>query len=146
MKYFSLPYFYVFIQFACLAVILFSGPWIASGAVGLMVEVAGIALGVAAILQMKPGLKNILPLPQNGNTLITNGVYRIIRHPMYLAQVVAVIPLVVDVFNPLRLAALLVLILNLIFKLNYEEKRLLFHYEAYRAYMNRSWRLIPFLY
>jgi len=65
---------------------------------------------------------------------------------MYLALILVFAPLVVEKYNLLRLSVLIILAINLIFKLHYEERKLLVHYEGYRDYMKKSWRLIPYLY
>lgn len=129
-----------------MALLIVSGPWVASGMLLLTIELLGCLLGIVALLQMRPHLANILPLPSDDNRLITNGVYRIIRHPMYLALILVFAPLVVEKYNLLRLSVLIILAINLIFKLHYEERKLLVHYEGYRDYMKKSWRLIPYLY
>ena len=146
MKTTAIARFFVAVQLFSLAYLLMSAPFIASSIHGILIEFAGGFLGVVAILQMKIGNFNIVPIPKKDGVLVTHGVYEWIRHPMYLAQLLAVAALVADYYSLLRLLVLLLLLFNLIFKLNYEEHQLLKHFEGYRSYMQRSWRLIPYIY
>lgn len=140
------PYFLVFIQLSCLIFIAVSAPVFAKGMNGMLIESAGIFLAVVAIFTMKPGNFNITPRIKPNGVLVTSGPYRLIRHPMYLAQIIVVIPLVVDYFSWYRLAAILLLIVDLLVKIVYEEKRLLNHFSAYQEYAQKTKKLIPGLY
>lgn len=140
------PYLLVFIQMSCLVYILVSGPLLANGMNGMLIESAGLFLGVLAIFTMKPGNFNISPrIKPNGN-LVTTGPYRIIRHPMYLAQIIAVLPLITDYFSWYRLGAIVLLTITLLFKIEYEEKQLVKHFPDYTAYTKTTKKLIPGLY
>lgn len=140
------PYFLVVIQMSCLVYILVSGPLLANGMNGMLIESAGLFLGVLAIFTMKPGNFNISPRIKPNGELVTTGPYRIIRHPMYLAQLIAVLPLITDYFNWYRLGAIVLLTVTLLLKIAYEEKRLLEHFEGYARYAASTKKLIPGLY
>jgi protein-S-isoprenylcysteine O-methyltransferase Ste14 len=140
------PYLLVFIQLSCLVYIAVSGPVFAKGMNGILIESAGIFLAVVAVFTMKPGNANITPRIRRNGVLVTSGPYRLIRHPMYLAQVIAVLPLVVDYFSWYRLAAIVILTIDLLFKIVYEEKRLLNHFPDYAEYAKKTKKLIPGLY
>ena len=141
-----LPYLLVTFQLSALGYIaisghLFSGTWY-----GLMIETAGVALAVWAILIMRSNA-NVAPIPKQNGMLVTSGPYQFIRHPMYTAQVMAVIPLVVERPSGLRVTALMVLIVILLFKLHYEEKRLVKHFgQPYLDYQKHSKKILPFVY
>lgn len=134
------------IQLLSLFYILISGPVIAEDINGFLIEIAGIFLGILAIAIMKPGNFNIRPIIKTGGVLVTAGPYRIIRHPMYTAQIVAVIPLVVESFSYFRLASLVILTIDLIIKIEFEEKQLIEHFEGYREYRKKTKKLIPYIY
>ncbi len=140
------PYFLVFIQLSCLVFIAVSGPVLAKGTNGMLIESAGVFLAVVAIFTMKPGNFNITPRIKQNGILITSGPYRLIRHPMYLAQIIAVLPLVVDYFSWYRLAAILLLTVDLLVKIVYEEKRLQNYFPDYANYARKTKKLIPGLY
>ena len=136
----------VVIQFACLGLIALSGPLIPSNPALLVLLLLGLGLGLWAILTMRIGNFNIAPDPLARSQLVTSGPYRLIRHPMYLALLLATLPLVINSFDPLRLSIWLVLLIDLILKLSYEEKLLVVKLAGYDQYIERSYRLIPYLY
>lgn len=140
------PTILVILQLGSLIFLLTTGPVFSDSVSGILVEMAGIFLGLLAIYTMRPGNFNIRPVVKANGVLITSGPYRIIRHPMYLAQVIAVIPLVVEDFSYLRLAVLFLLITVLTIKIFYEEKRLIKHFKEYSNYIKTSKKVIPFIY
>lgn len=140
------PYLFVFVQMACLLYIATSAPVISNNTEGFLVECVGVFLGVLAIYVVRIKNINITPTVKPGSELVTTGIYRIIRHPMYIAQVIAVLPLIIDYFSYARLVALIILSIDLIFKMNYEEKQLQKAFPEYRNYMKKTHRLIPFIY
>jgi len=140
------PSILVFIQLSSLVYILVSGPVFADTTSGFLVEMAGVFLGLLSIYVMRPGNFNIRPIVKPNGVLITSGPYRMIRHPMYLAQVIAVIPLVVESFSYWRLAVVLILIIVLTIKIEYEEKRLVKHFKDYADYKKITKKVIPFIY
>jgi protein-S-isoprenylcysteine O-methyltransferase Ste14 len=141
-----ISYLFVTVQFSMLALLLATGPWVSQTQVGLIVELAGLLVGIVAIVQIQLGNFNITPLPKEGGQLVTSGLYAVIRHPMYLAQLMVMLPLVVDFFSPLRAILWIVLLINLIMKQLFEEKQLTRHFPEYLNYMQKSWRMIPFIF
>lgn len=140
------PYFLVTIQLGCLLYILVSGPVISNNAAGLLIECAGIFLALLAIYVIKINNFNITPTVKQNSELITSGPYRIIRHPMYIAQLIAALPLVIDYFSWPRFIAFLILLIILLVKIEYEEKLLIAHFPDYMAYKERTSKLIPYVY
>jgi len=140
------PYFLVAIQFSCLLFIAASGPIISNNISGLLVESTGIFLAIHAIYVIRIKNVNITPTVKPGSKLVTSGPYRIIRHPMYIAQLIAVLPLVIDYFSWYRLAAILILLTVLIVKIGYEEKQLITHFPGYTKYQKTSSKMIPYIY
>jgi protein-S-isoprenylcysteine O-methyltransferase Ste14 len=109
-----------------------------------------IAAGIALLLESGRKLGRSLtpfPAPVPGGTLRTEGVYALVRHPMYLGGVLvaagwsALFESVVGGFLTVALAAFFAL------KSRHEEERLEQAYEGYADYRRRTrWRLLPFLY
>ena len=130
----------------CLLFIAISAPVISNEVGGIFVEASGIFLALLAIYEIKIKNVNITPTVKQGAELVTTGIYRIVRHPMYIAQIIAVAPLIYDCFSYSRLAAIIILSVNLIVKLNFEEKQLIKAFPEYIEYKNKTWRLLPFLY
>ncbi|MBS1945037.1 MAG: hypothetical protein JST98_07520, partial [Bacteroidetes bacterium] len=72
----------VLAQFACIAVLLCGSwllPWWAWAVLATGLLVAALAAGAL-------GSRNItaMPLPREGNVLRKRGIYRVVRHPMYM--------------------------------------------------------------
>jgi len=126
--------------------IAITGPLLPGNKLLLAVELLGIALGIWAVVTMGIGNFNVTPDPLKSSRLVTQGPYRFIRHPMYLALLLVTLPLVTTKFSLLRLAIWLALLIDLVVKLNYEEGMLTAQLEGYRDYKQQSYRLIPFIY
>jgi protein-S-isoprenylcysteine O-methyltransferase Ste14 len=138
-------YLLVAVQFICLLYFALTGPWIASGWL-LWLEVLGILLGVWALLSMRVTRVSVLPLPRAGAQLVTRGPYRWIRHPMYAALLLTTLALVMDAPLPGRWGAWIVLGVDLVVKLNFEEQLLDKALAGYQTYKATSWRLVPWVY
>ncbi len=82
---------------------------------------------------------------REGHTLVTAGVYRYMRHPMYAAHWLWAIAQALLIENWLAGLALLVTFLPLcLIRIPREEEMMLENFgEQYRQYMNRTGRLIP---
>jgi len=141
-----LPYFFITFQLGSLTYIAITGPLLARTWHGLLVELSGFALVIWAVRAMKRNA-NVIPVPKKDGVLITSGPYHYIRHPMYIAQIIAVIPLIYEHYTVARGIALAILIVTLLFKLHYEEKRLVMHFgEAYKIYQKSSKKLLPYIF
>jgi protein-S-isoprenylcysteine O-methyltransferase Ste14 len=84
---------------------------------------------------------------QKNHRLITTGPYRHIRHPRYLGAFLVAIGLFLLFRSWIGLAASIVFLGVLLFRIKDEEA--LLHREfgqAWEAYCRRSWRFIPYLY
>lgn len=139
-------YTLVAIQFACLFAIAVTGPILARNPLLLALEIGALLLGVWALLTVRLDKVNVVPDPRHDAELVRHGPYRWIRHPMYAALLFGTLALVLDAPSLLRWGLWLILLINLLFKLHYEERLLVEHFAGYRAYMATSKRLVPFLY
>ncbi len=141
-----IPYILVVLQFACIIIIILSGPSLPQNKILLTLEMFGIALGLWAILVQRIGNFNITPTNREEARFIKTGPYSIIRHPMYLAIIITLTPLIINYFTMFRISIALILIIILILKILVEEKQLLIHFSAYKSYMKKTWRLIPWIF
>ena len=75
--------------------------------------------------------------------LVTNGPYRRIRHPLYLAGLVGSLGVMLQYRQPWALLIVLAALALHILRMNYEEQVLSRAFPEYETYATRSWRLIP---
>lgn len=135
-----------FIQYFGFAAFLIWSPLIAKGFFWQIVEIMGFALAFWAILIMQKSKINIAPQPRKNASLVSQGPYALIRHPMYASIILAVTPLIVTHWDIYRFYFLMFLYLNLIVKLLFEESLLLEFFKGYKEYKKHTWRIIPFLF
>jgi protein-S-isoprenylcysteine O-methyltransferase Ste14 len=141
-----LSYILVAVQFFCLGAIALSGPVVPASPIWSLLTMAGVILGVWAVLAMRISAVSILPEVRAGAQLVTRGPYRVIRHPMYSALLLVGLGLVLGAPSLLRWLLWLTLLCDLMIKLTYEERLLARRFNDYSTYQQRTWRLIPFVY
>ncbi len=111
---------------------------------GAIVSLAGVALMAAAFSFLRTAVQ-IAPIPKEGAHLVTNGIYRYFRHPIYTGMVVVAIGLFLRRPSYLAGGAAIALILFLIFKARFEESLLRTRYAKYDQYLQRTWGVLPWL-
>ncbi len=115
------------------------------GGVALLLLAAGMLLGSWALAANRPGNFNIRPEAKPDGRLVQGGPYRFVRHPMYVALLVACAGLVAWQPAAWRAAAWLALALVLHAKTVIEEASMLRRHAGYAAYRARTRRWIPFV-
>ena len=133
-------------QMVCIFILLVRIPFFHSDLWALLVSFAGFLLGLWAIVTMKLDNISVRPDVKQNARLVTGGPYKVIRHPMYSAVLLAFSPFVIDQPSTLLLIVLITLLITLLIKMNYEEKLLRNYFEEYSIYSKHSWKLIPFIY
>ncbi|MBM4153684.1 MAG: isoprenylcysteine carboxylmethyltransferase family protein [Lentisphaerae bacterium] len=111
-----------------------------------LLVVAGVALGVWAVVAMRPSRVTPWPEPRADAELVVRGPYAWIRHPMYASLLLAGAGLVAHTFTAGRLAALLLLAPVLCLKMWIEERALRARLPGYAAYALRTKRVVPFVF
>lgn len=135
---------FVYIQFVLIiAIALYSDVW--GGYFQNSIMIAGAILGLWAIILMKLRV-NIFPEVRSSQELYTNGPYRYIRHPMYMAVLMVTISWVFNRFDLITVSMWILLLIDLILKLRYEEELLKKEFDSYESYMKKTKRLLPYLY
>jgi len=135
-----------FIQYLSLVMLIVTGPIFPSSSPLLIFYITGWILGIWSILAMGIGNINVGPDPLPGGQLVSRGPYARIRHPMYTAILLAFTPLLIDHFTLPRLLIMIVLTVNLLLKIGYEEKQMNLSYcKKYREYSAVTWQLIPYV-
>jgi len=113
---------------------------------GLALVVTGFVLITWTTVELGRQYSVYITLQQD-HQLITSGPYRYIRHPRYLGVMVVALGLALLFRSWIALAALPFLLALLIFRLTDEEKLLREEFGGqWEAYVQRSWRLVPFIY
>jgi protein-S-isoprenylcysteine O-methyltransferase Ste14 len=139
-------FFLFFIQYLSLVLIIVTGPISPGSSPLLSFYIAGWILGLWSILAMGIGNINAGPDPLPEGKLISRGPYAVIRHPMYAAILLVFTPLLFDHFTIPRLFIMMILTINLLLKIRYEEKQMNLSYcKKYREYSAGTWQLIPYV-
>ena len=81
-------------------------------------------------------------LPQ-ARALVTEGPYRFVRHPLYLAEIIALCGTSLEFAQPWSALVTLAAVALQVPRMHYEEKILMDSFPSYRAYVSRTARLIP---
>ncbi|MBW7855488.1 MAG: hypothetical protein H3C44_04475 [Ignavibacteria bacterium] len=100
--------------------------------------------GIAGMVQMKSKLR-MLPEPASDAVLLQDGIYKFIRHPMYLSVLLTTLVITLLNINLFEVTAWLFLLITIIIKLNREESFLKEKFAEYTIYRNRTKALIPFI-
>jgi protein-S-isoprenylcysteine O-methyltransferase Ste14 len=88
--------------------------------------------------------RNLSIIPE-ARTVVTGGPYRIVRHPLYLAEIGAAVSLVLATPYVTPVIALVVFIVLQGVRARFEERLLLETLPEYTAYQRRTHALIPFV-
>jgi len=137
---------YVIIQFGFLFFIGYFANWSNIRIVSGILIGLSVFLGLWAIFTVGINKVRILPDIKKDMQLVKKGPYNIIRHPMYSAVILLCGGLVLSNTAWYMYLGFTILIFDLLFKLRYEEKKLLIAFPEYEKYKNGTFYLIPFIY
>jgi len=105
-----------------------------------------IAFGLMIAIIASSNLGNSLtatPVLKTEAQLVTNGLYKFIRHPIYTAVMTIALGILCERFS---ISTLIIFIITLAFfylKSGFEEKLLLSRFNDYRSYKEKTGRFIP---
>ena len=134
----------VFVQFASIMIMLLPmGMPTTYFYGGLFFIVIGVAVGAAALFVNKLDNFNIRPDIKEDCTLVKEGVYAYIRHPMYTSVLVSMFGVMLLYFNVLIIGVYVILFINMFLKMFYEESLWHCHSDEYLEYTKNTSRLIP---
>jgi protein-S-isoprenylcysteine O-methyltransferase Ste14 len=125
-------------------------PWPAvishfASSVGMGFLALGGLVSLIAALHLGSNLTP-LPHPKEGATLVVTGMYRFVRHPIYLGVILMAAGFALVVQGWLTLVEALALVVFFDIKSRREEIWLAEHFPDYAAYQQRVRKLIPFIY
>ncbi len=107
---------------------------------------AVLVLGLVLIAVAASGLGRLVtptPVPRAGGDLVTDGLYRFVRHPIYTGVLLVVGALVVPSGNWATLAVSVLTVAFFYAKSTWEEQRLAERYPGYAEYRMRTPRFFP---
>ncbi|MGB6019882.1 MAG: isoprenylcysteine carboxylmethyltransferase family protein [Sulfurimonadaceae bacterium] len=136
----------VFAQFSLIGLMVVYSQGIFSSWIGMTMLLAGALIGLWAIRHNRGDNFNIRPDLKEGCELITTGPYRFVRHPMYTSVMLMTLALAVATPIYLEWSSFLLLTLVLALKAVREERLWCEGSEAYKVYMRKTKRFIPFIY
>lgn len=114
--------------------------------VGIALYVVGGALRLWPVFVLGNRFSGLVAI-QPGHTLVTGGIYSVIRHPSYLGILVLSLGWALAFRAGVGVLLVLALISVLVGRMNAEEALLRDQFgEEYAAYRKRTWRLIPGVY
>lgn len=102
----------------------------------------GLALVVLAFIQLKTNLTP-WPTPKNNSYLVTNGIFGLIRHPIYSGIFLILSGRALQNESPYQLSIAGLLIILFFFKSKYEEKQLAKKFKHYENYKKRTGAFMP---
>ena len=113
---------------------------------GVVVSAAGGALRLWPVFVLGHRFSGLVAI-QPGHTLVTTGIYRIVRHPSYLGLLVASLGWVLAFRSGIGVLLTALTLVPLIARIRAEERLLLTQFGAeYDAYRGRTSRLVPGIY
>lgn len=111
---------------------------IIAGALILAGAIVGVVAGTTLGSNLTPS-----PIPRQGGSLETSGIYGLVRHPIYSALLLVGLGLVVSGGSTGHLVAFVMLAMLLGFKARAEERMLVARDAFYRDYASRVGRFVP---
>lgn len=110
--------------------------------IGYFVQISGIAISIIGLVS----LNRSFGLVAAHRGIVSSGMYRFVRHPLYFSYEISIIGFIINNFNFYNIFLFCVHICCQLQRIKYEEN-LLSGDGAYRQYAAQTkWRLIPFLY
>jgi protein-S-isoprenylcysteine O-methyltransferase Ste14 len=142
--------FYFIIVFICLLIsivyyLFFSNYWLINIYdifPILLLFISGI-IEYNAILNLN---ENYYPQVGPEKRIVQSGIYKIIRHPIYLCAILFSSSIILLLSKNIYLFLIVPIIIVVIIKVEHEDNYLLKKHKIYKKYKNKTYKLIPFVY
>jgi protein-S-isoprenylcysteine O-methyltransferase Ste14 len=138
--------FYLVIYLAPVENIIFKNKlYVVLITIGFLILILGVSLRIISLLKLR---ENFSVIVESGdkNSLIVDGIYKHVRHPLYLATLLIALAgcvifacIIAWIFFVLTLASILR-------RIKIEETFLISRFPEYPDYMKKTYKLIPFVY
>jgi protein-S-isoprenylcysteine O-methyltransferase Ste14 len=140
-------YLFVSIQFILFFCFIFDFGWpmnfsLPMQNIGLFIAVFGGIIITLALLQLNKNLSPF-PTPKESASLLQNGLYKYMRHPIYTGIIVLFSGYSVFQNSVYKLLISGLLVILFYFKSNYEEQRLSQKFPDYKGYKDKTGRFFP---
>jgi len=139
------PQILVFLQFGIAFLMVIFSYHFFTNTYALPLFIMGASIGLWALNHNKLGNFNIQPKHKEGSKLITTGIYKLIRHPMYTSVTVMMFSLFIATTTWIEGFLFIALISVLVLKAKREESILLLEHSTYRQYQQRTKLFIPYI-
>lgn len=111
---------------------------------GLLIGIIGLGLSGVATWQLRAGRSlTPMPSPRNGATLLTSGLYRHVRHPVYSGLLVWAFGIAIAAASLLHFVLFALLWVFFTAKAAHEERMLNQKFPSYAEYAARTPRFFP---
>jgi protein-S-isoprenylcysteine O-methyltransferase Ste14 len=139
----NMSFFYCVFTFSGTALPMFMKPLgAAENIVGHIFQLSGIGISILGLVS----LNRSFGLVAAHRGIVSTGLYRFVRHPLYFAYEVSTIGFIINNLSFYNLSVALVHFICQLQRIKYEES-LLSTDAAYQVYSEKTrWRLIPFVY
>ncbi len=112
----------------------------------LSVFLIGFYMGVWALKHNQPGNFHVQPKLKNNAKLITTGIYKYIRHPMYFSVILMMFSVLLYTPSFEEMSLFVLLIFTLMLKVKREEGLWIKYNKNYLSYKKRTKLMVPFLF
>lgn len=112
--------------------------------IGTVLEFIGLLGIIASAITIRSSL-TVMPLPKEDGQLGTTGLYKYVRHPMYMCVLLLSLGLALASGSIIKYGLVMGLYLLFYYKSKYEEIFLSKKYAGYKEYSQNTPRFIPFL-
>ena len=139
------PKLLVLLQFSIAGIMILLSHDFFSHTYALSIFIMGACIGLWAMNHNKLGNFNIQPKHKEGSYLVTTGIYKLIRHPMYTSVTVMMLAFFIATPTWSEGLLFLVLIVVLVLKAKREEIGLMKAHHEYQAYKETTKYFIPYI-
>ena len=138
------PKLLVFLQFILIGLMLLSMKAIPNF-FAMMIFLFGTTIGIWALSHNQLGNFNIQPNIKEGCILITSGIYKWVRHPMYSSVILMMLAILIANPTLIMFTLFILLVIVLLLKAKREESLWLRHDTLYLKYREKTKYIIPYI-